>query len=125
MAADWSAISDVVELPVQHATVERDIWSLREFCKAIYTTEVSLTVDELLSRAAHFKAFEDPAAKRFESGLHRELRSLPKGSLDYAAFAAIVDDVLDTVAEEMNTTECVPDLGGYYDDADHDAALQD
>lgn len=122
---DWSAISDVVELPVRHSTDDRT-WTLREFCKTIFASDVSLPVTDILLRAAPFKAFGDPAAYKFEHGLHRELTSQAHPSLDYVTFAALVDNVLDVVAEELTASAGVtPGTDGLYTDAEHDEALED
>lgn len=122
-ANDWASISDKIEVPVVHAVDQRDEWTLREFCKAIYTTNKTLSVDNLLSRAAPFKAFADPAGRKFEHGLHRELRSQSASAMDFVAFAALVDRVLDTVAEELAEGNEGPDANGLYSEAQHDAAL--
>ena len=101
MSHDWSAVSDQIEVPVQHGFDERDTWSLRSFCQAIYQSDVVLDVDQILRRAAPFKAFDDPASRKFEHALHRELKSKRSPHVQYAAFAAMVDQVLDDVAEEL------------------------
>jgi hypothetical protein len=123
-ANDWKSISDVVAVPVVHAVDRREEWTLRDFCKAIYSTSVTLTIDELLSRAAPFKAFEDPAARKFEHALHRELRCKMATALDFIAFAALVDQVLDSVAEDLVEGDegTAPDANGLYSEAQHDVA---
>ena len=101
MSADWSTVSDAIEVPVRHGTDDRDAWSLRTFCEKIYEADVSLEIDIILQRAAIFKAFDDPASRKFEGALHRELKSSRASKLAYSAFAELVDNVLDNVAEEL------------------------
>jgi hypothetical protein len=101
MSADWSTISDAVEVPVHHGTDDRDEWSVRTFCQSIYAADIALDTDTILQRAAIFKAFDDPASRKFEGALHRELKSSRASKLEYSAFAELVDNVLDAVAEEL------------------------
>lgn len=123
MPQDWSTISDDIEVPVSHGIDKRETWSLRAFCEGIYGSDISLEIDAILQRAAPFKAFQDPASRKFELSLHRELKSSRTKTLDYSAFAQLVDHVLDDVAEDLVRAGGSQD--GLYTEAEHDMALHD